>query len=396
MHVPTSLRVPVLPVAGPVEARRAVDRLTVRTYPRARVAKYPRLELRDGAVGIGADVQQEVAALGHGLDEQRHHLGRGEVVFDALVAVHAERIGEPPAELPSPIGRDIGHVVLVHGVVVLRREPAVVHDEVDAALAGHCTRVGEHLVGTPVPARVSPVPVAPEQRGLEPLDQFLDLRTHVRVDIALLVGIVAMAPIEERVVAAEHVAPAPNGVGELRGHITLRAQVHRGALRKGGVPPTKAVVVLGDVHQVAHACVIEELRVRLGVETVEGEPVDEVVEGVSASVLGVPRDHFRQRTGRVQHHVGLGLEERPVPVGVLVHRGERGHGRDVRVHEHAVPALVEPSHLRRTLHNHLSRAPFSGTFLGPFSQATRSIATRTSTLRSGGPWNTPLSGATSP
>ncbi len=30
------------------------------------------------------------------------------------------------------------------------------------------------------------------------------------------------------------------------------------------------------------------------------------------------------------------------------------------------------------------------------AHATRSIATRTSTLRSGGPWNTPLSGATSP
>ena len=145
-----------------------------------------------------------------------------------------------------------------------------------------------------------------------------------------------------------------------------------------------------------------ELRVVVGVEALEGELRDEVVERPAAGVLAVPRDHLGQRAGRVQHHVGLGLEERPVPVGVLVHRRERGNGRDVRVHEHAVAALVEPTRVSvaHRAGRYLGGRPGRPVVRGPAScghrQATRAIATRTSTLRSGGPWNTPFNGVTSP
>ncbi len=65
--------------------------------------------------------------------------------------------------------------------------------------------------------------------------------------------------------------------------------------------------------------------------------------GLRAEMLPVPGDDLGHRARRVQHDVGLGLEEAPVPVGVLVQRRERGDRGDVRVHEHAVPALPEPT-----------------------------------------------------
>ena len=191
-------------------------------------------------------------------------------------------------------------------------------------------------------AGMAPVPVAPQQRGLEPVHELLDLRAHVRVDVALLVGVVGMTPVEQRVVAPEHVTAAAHGIGQLGRDVTLGAEMHRGSLRHRAVPPAEAVVVLRDVHQVAHTRIVEQLRVVVGVEAIERQLVDEVVERAARRVLTVPRDHLGQRARGVQHHVGLGLEKRPVPVGVLVHRREGGHGRDVRVHEHAVPALVEP------------------------------------------------------
>ena len=62
---------------------------------------------------------------------------------------------------------------------------------------------------------MAPMSVAPQHRGLEPLDQLADLRAHVRVDVALGVGILGMRPVEQRVVTAEEVTPLAYGVGEL-------------------------------------------------------------------------------------------------------------------------------------------------------------------------------------
>ena len=144
------------PSPGNVEARRTVDRVGVRPHPRAGVAQDLRLDLGHRAVGVRADVEQQVAALGDGLHEHRDHLRGGEVIFDALVAVHAERVAEPAAQLPAAVGRNVGHVVLVHRVVGLRREPAVVEHELEAALGRDRARVGDDLVGAPVRRRGGP------------------------------------------------------------------------------------------------------------------------------------------------------------------------------------------------------------------------------------------------
>ena len=342
MHLGADPCVPALPFAGRVEARRSVDRRRVRPHPRTRVAQDLRLDVGHGSVGVRADVEEQVPALGDRLDEQRDHLRGREVVLDALVAVHAERVAQPAAELPAPRGRRFGNVVLIHRVVVARGEPAVVEHELEAAFGGHRARVGEYLIGAPVPARVTPMPVAPQERGLESLHQLLDLRAHVRVDIPIGVGIFGVTPVEERVVAAEHVAAPAHRVGQLGRDITLGPESGRRPGRELGVPPTEAVVVLRHVHEVPHTRVVEQLRVLVGVEAFEGQLRDEIVERPAPCMLVMPGEHLGQRAGRVQHHVGLGLEERPVPIGVLVHRRERGHGRDVGVHEHAVAALIEP------------------------------------------------------
>ena len=135
------------------------------------------------------------------------------------------------------------------------------------------------------------------------------------------------------------------------------------------------------MYEIAHARVVEQLRVPVGIEALERQVGNEGVERLVVEMLAVPRHDFRQRTRRVQHHVGLGFEERPVPVGVFVHGRERGHRRNVGVHEHAVAAVPEPV---------VSHAGGDAS-----SYATRVIKTRTSTETPGGPWNTPFNGTTS-
>ena len=126
---------------------------------------------------------------------------------------------------------------------------------------------------------MTPVPVAPQQRGLEPLDQLADLRAHERVDVALRIGIVGVAPVEQRVVAAEHGDRARRTASASSATTSrLGPSSHRVAVGVRGVPPAEAVVVLGDVHEVPHARVVEELRVPVGVEALEGQLGDEVVE----------------------------------------------------------------------------------------------------------------------
>ena len=141
-----------------------------------------------------------------------------------------------------------------------------------------------------MPARMTPVAVAPQERGLEPLDQLLDLRTHERVDVTLLVGVLGMAPVEQRVVTAERMAAPPHRGGQLGGDVALRAELHRRTGRERRVPPAEPVVVLGHVHQVAHTRVVEQLCVVVGVEALERQLRDEVVEG---SPAGSARDATR-------------------------------------------------------------------------------------------------------
>ena len=100
------------PSPGNVEARRAVDRVGVRAHPLPRLAQQARLvsgtcRRRSGPTFSNrlpplATVSTSIATISRG----------GEEVVDALVAVHAERVAEPAAQLPRPVGRHGGHVVL--------------------------------------------------------------------------------------------------------------------------------------------------------------------------------------------------------------------------------------------------------------------------------------------
>ena len=135
------------------------------------------------------------------------------------------------------------------------------------------------------------------------------------------------------------------GFGQLGDDVALRAGLHARAVGQRGVPPAVAVVVLGDGHDVAHARIAREVSDRVGVESFHREVRDEVVELLHlGEVLAVPREDLGERHVGMQCDVGqrrIG-PERPVPVGVLLDRRERGHGRDVEVDEHAVALRTKP------------------------------------------------------
>ena len=73
---------------------------------------------------------------------------------------------------------------------------------------------------------MTPVPVAPQQLRLEPLDELGELRAEVRVDVALAVGVIGVPPVEERVVEPEDEVVRPGRVGELGDDVALAAPAH--------------------------------------------------------------------------------------------------------------------------------------------------------------------------
>ncbi len=73
---------------------------------------------------------------------------------------------------------------------------------------------------------MTPVTVAPQERRLVPLDELADLRAHERVDVPCLVGILGVGPVEQRVVATEHVISAAHGVRELGHDVALGPELH--------------------------------------------------------------------------------------------------------------------------------------------------------------------------
>ena len=94
----------VLPVrVGP--RARAVDRVAVHPQPPADGEQPPRLHERDGAVAGRADVEQQVAAVRHDLDEHPYEVVGGEVVVVAFLAVEPERRADAAGRLPLPPGR---------------------------------------------------------------------------------------------------------------------------------------------------------------------------------------------------------------------------------------------------------------------------------------------------
>ncbi len=298
---------------------------------------------RDRPAPVRADVQQQVAALGHGVHEHAHQQVR--VLEPGVVPVVAPAAVQRLAGLPG----DGCPVVGAHGLVrlVLLRGDQVARDAeavVDHGLRLQLADQGEQPLRVPVlgvlaapPVPVVGVGVVEEHvvDGAVPGEQLAHLRVQVGAvprHVAPLVqgvgvrvvparvhevhGEVRVVPVDQRVVQPQAQPLGAHGLGQLRDQVAP-ARARDGVVADGGVPQGEAVVVLRGQHHVPHPRLLGRARDRPGVEQVGVEH------------LGVPLV-LLDGLALVAHH--------PLVPG-------RG-GVEPEVHEQAEPGLGEPGPVR--------------------------------------------------
>ena len=157
------------PLLGDAERPRAVDRLAVDLQPGAHLRQPLLHHHRDRAVGVGADVEQEVAAAADDVAQDHHQLAPAVVVLQALGAVVAVGEAHAAALLPrvgvaAHAGRVLGGPVAA--VLVARvLAPAVV----DHHLVLHLRLVeqpGQQLRALPVGRGQVPLAVGEDEGRL--------------------------------------------------------------------------------------------------------------------------------------------------------------------------------------------------------------------------------------
>ncbi len=163
---------------------RVADDVVVRRDPGARVAQWCRLELGDRAVGGGADVEQQVAALGHDLGQERHDLAAGHVVLGAFGTVVAEAVGDASTQLPRSVDDAVGRLVLEHLDVRTVEPPSIVDDDLRVAVAGGV----DQPLAAPVLRAVSPVAVTPQVLRPEAFDEIEHMGMQHLVDVLVSSG----------------------------------------------------------------------------------------------------------------------------------------------------------------------------------------------------------------
>ncbi len=339
----------------------AVDGLAVGVEPAAHRLETLHALGRDAAIRVGADVQQEVAALGGDVDQRAHQVAGGlEVVVGAVVApVVVHRHAGLPVDAGQALRRD-----LLLGRAGSRREfhpaapDAVVDDDVGLQGAHEVVEVAAALV---VPGAL-PLAVEPEDvDGAVVREQLAHLGLQVR-DVTREVGVrdgtiplpvaagqvVGVAPVHDGVVPAEADALAAAGVGHLAHHVTAQRRGHDVEVGLVRIEEAEAVVVLGGDDQVPHAGALGEAgpgtRVEVGRREVGAEAVVLVERdlGRGADPLGVVgaavplagRDGVK---APVDEHAEARLAP-PVQAGIgRIGHGDAGHqdGREQgeRLHE---------------------------------------------------------------
>ena len=319
----------------------------MRRDPAAGIAQRRRLELGDRAIGGGPDVEQQVPALRHHLGQQRHDLAGRHVVLGAFGAVVAEAVGDPSTQLPRLVDDSVGRLILVDRDVRSFEPPPVVDDDLGVELA---SGVDQNLAA-PMVGPVPPVTVTPQELRPVAFDEVEHMRMQHAVDV-VVARVPIVAPVEQRVVRAEHEPRPFTRRGVLGEHVAAGPVVQHGAIGARGVPPAQTVVVLGHEDRVSHAGVEREPGPGVGIETVERQQWPEVVEPVDVGpAVAVVGEHLDHRS-RVQEDVRDGVAEMAaVPVGVLPDRRPCRHRGQVGVDEHAVATLLPP---RR--HAHGSRS----------------------------------------
>ena len=154
----------------------------------------------------------------------------------------------PSTQLPGPVDDAVGRLVLVHLDVRSFEPPPVVGDDLGVEIAGG---VDQRLTA-PVLGTMPPVAITPQVLRSEPLDQVEHVGMQHLVDV-LVARVATVAPVEQRVVRAEHEPGSLAGRRVLGEHVAARSVVQHRSIGARRVPPAQSVVVFGDEDRVPHA-----------------------------------------------------------------------------------------------------------------------------------------------
>ena len=239
----------------------------------------------NAAVGLGTDVQQQVAAFGCRLYQQADQLRGGFIVevldgiapglVHGLAHLHGHH-GTYLLALAVAGGVLAGEVALEHleifslkrGDVVVVANQAVRLEGVDEAVELRHPPVEGNLVPFVVPDAVEPQSARVRILG----EQFLDLGFH-KPEIAVVVflsaraagflarfadGIIFADPVQQRIVQVQAETALPAGFFQLAHDIAAEGRpVHDVIGRCGGLEQGKTIVVARGKSQVARTCVFE-------------------------------------------------------------------------------------------------------------------------------------------
>ena len=308
---------------------RAVDRVPVDLHPGADALQVVAADLGNGAVLVGADVEQEVAALADDFHEfGDQFVGRFPVVIVCAVspvAVH-RHAGLPGPPLVSGSGDE-----LLRRDHIARNAPADAVVEDDLRMGPHALIETHRLLMRNIAALVHPDDVHVRQ-GLQ---QFVHLREGDLIQIGLEIPIVGRIPVaaagarmipvlDMGIIETEAQALLPAGAVEFGDHIlAVGRRVHDVVGTDMRMVHRKPVVVLGGDDQVALAGLPGEAHPVVGVET----------HGIE---LRRKRRIFRDRNLLAVHHplAAVGL--------VAVDAGQ--FGVDAPMDEQSELGLPEPFH----------------------------------------------------
>ena len=245
----------------------AVDRLAIDVEPAPDRQQTVDHDQRDGAIIVGADVEKQIPALGDEVDQRVDAAGAARVDVVVLGAVEGEGVADAAtllegAYLVHPLAGGIAEIAVFGGRVITdlaaqALAPAIVDGDILGVFYILVDPL-EDLGRAPQGIGVIPLAIGPENIGLVALDQLLDLRDHLGLDVFLLVAVVeGVVPLHEGVVEPGTDSLLATGGEQFAEKVSLWPDLHAvpriaAHLAGGRVrPQAEAIVMLAGDHHVA-------------------------------------------------------------------------------------------------------------------------------------------------
>lgn len=276
----------------------AVDGVGVDFHPIADSFESVDRFLWEGAIGFGADVEEEISTFADDVDKHVNEIGGGLPVFVSFVPSPVPIHGD--AAFPGDAGNALGGDFLfrrsiVSGVASVRETSHASASNIDAVVDDYvwlefAAKIVEFLSAGVVPSRF-PFAIEPHHRdGAVVCEEFGDLVFEILV-VSVKVG-ASGGPIFLPIAAREVVGVVPVHDGVVPAHFesvcadSLAKFCHDVAFERGGVyievgdfafEEVEAVVVFGGDDDVLHSGVFGHLCPGVGIELCRVKLVDELV-----------------------------------------------------------------------------------------------------------------------